>query len=79
VAELTLKNLPEDLHSQLQREAAANLRSLEQEAQARLAQSFELTGRDQQWIDEAMASGPVSPLSRTDLEAVRDRVLGRRA
>jgi hypothetical protein len=31
--------------------------------------------RDQQWIDEALASGPAAPLTRKEMNAIRDRVL----
>ncbi len=49
---ITLKDIPEDLHAQLKQEADANFRSLDQEAMARLQQSFEIeaalnTKRDQ--------------------------------
>lgn len=33
------------------------------------------TRRDQQWIDEALASGPAAPLTETEMDAIRDRVL----
>jgi len=33
------------------------------------------TKRDQKWIDEAMASGPETPLSKKEMEAIRERVL----
>jgi hypothetical protein len=33
------------------------------------------TERDQQWIDEAVASGSATPLSRKEMDAIRDRVL----
>jgi hypothetical protein len=35
------------------------------------------TKRDQQWIDEALASGPATPLTRQEMDEIRDRVLGR--
>lgn len=68
MADLILKNIPEDLRAQLESEAAANFRSLTQEALARLERTFEIdaalnTKRDQRWIDEALASGPESPLT----------------
>jgi hypothetical protein len=31
--------------------------------------------RDQQWIDEAIASGPETPLTKKEMRAIRDRVL----
>jgi hypothetical protein len=33
------------------------------------------TKRDQQWIDEAIASGPATPFTKKEMEAIRDRVL----
>jgi plasmid stability protein len=82
MATITLKNIPEDLHAQLKQEASANLRSLDQEALWRLQHSFEVESaltseRDQSWVDEALASGPETPLTRAEMDKVRDRVLGR--
>ena len=31
--------------------------------------------REQKWIDEAIASGPETPLNKKEMEAIRDRVL----
>jgi hypothetical protein len=80
VASITIKDIPEDLHQQLKREAEANFRSLNQEVLARVERTFEIdaalnTKRDQRWIDEALASGPASPLTQRDMDAIRDRVL----
>ena len=77
---IVLKDLPEDLHAQVKMEAEANFRSVPQEVMARLARSFELEAlfhskRDQRWIDEALASGPETPLSRSEMDAIRDRIL----
>jgi hypothetical protein len=82
MATITLKDIPEDLHAQLKNEASANLRSLNQEALWRLQQSFELDAavqsrRDQKLIDKAIGSGPETPLTRADMDKVRDRVLTR--
>ena len=79
MADLILKDIPEDLRAQLENEAAANFRSLTQEALARLERTFEIdaalnTKRDQRWIDEALASGPESPLTEKEMDAIRDRV-----
>ena len=77
---IVLKDVPDDLRAQLEQEASANFRTLAQEALARLQRSFELemnTARDQQWIDEALASGPATPLTQSEMDEVRDRVLGR--
>ena len=78
---VTLKDLPEDLHGQLRLEAEANFRSLAQEALARLQRSFDIdavlqTKRDQRLIDEAIASGPESPLTRAKMDEIRARVMG---
>ena len=77
---ITIKQMPEDLHGQLKREAAANFRSLNQEVLARVERTFEIdaalnTKRDQKWIDEALASGPATPLTEKEMKAIRDRVL----
>jgi len=80
---LTLKGIPEDLRAQLEQEAAANFRNLDQEIMARLQRTFEAgaaqTRRDQRLIDEALASGPEAPLTEAEMDAVRDRVLKRKA
>jgi hypothetical protein len=78
---IVLKDIPDDLHAQLEQEAAANFRTLDQEALARLQRSFEMetnTVRDQRWIDEALASGPATPLTQAEMDEVRGRVLGRK-
>jgi len=78
---IVLKDIPEDLRAQLEQEASANFRTLDQEALARLQRSFDLemnTARDQRWIDESLASGPATPLTRGEMDDVRDRVLGER-
>ena len=81
MSDILLKGIPDDLHAQLEQEASANFRTLDQEALARLQRSFEIeaalhTQRDQQWIDEALASGPATPLTRKEMDEIRDRVLG---
>jgi plasmid stability protein len=80
MASITLKDLPADLHGQLRLEAEANLRSLAQEAVARLQRSFEIdaalkTASDQRLIDEALASGPEEPLTRAKMDRIRDRAM----
>ena len=75
-----MKDLPADLHGQLRLEAEANLRSLAQEAVARLQRSFEIdaalkTRSDQRLIDEALASGPEEPLTRAKMDRIKDRAL----
>ena len=81
MASITLKDLPADLHGQLKTEAEANFRSLAQEVLARLQRSFEIdaalrTKRDQRLVDEALASGPEEPLTRSKMDKIRDKVLG---
>ncbi len=83
MASITLKDIPEDLHAQLKQEASANFRRIDQEALARLQRSFDIeaalnTERDQRWVNEALASGPETPLTRAEMDAVRDRVLRRK-
>jgi hypothetical protein len=80
MASLTLKSIPVELHAQLKNEAAANFRSLTQEAMSRIERTFQIDAaltskRDQQWIDEAIASGPAAPLTKKEMGAIRDRVL----
>jgi hypothetical protein len=82
MATITLKDIPEDLHAQLKQEAAANLRSLNQEALWRLQHSLEIESaatskRDQRWVDEALGSGPSTPLTRSEMDKIRNRVLAR--
>jgi Arc-like DNA binding domain len=84
VASVTLKDIPEELHGQLKREAEANFRSLNQEVLARIERTFEIDAalnskRDQKWIDEALASGPAQPLTEKEMDAIRDRILKRKA
>ena len=80
MASITLKDIPVELHAQLKNEAAANFRSITQEAMSRIERTFQIdaalnTGRDQRWIDEAIASGPEKPLTRKEMDAIRNRVL----
>jgi hypothetical protein len=77
---ITLKEIPVELHAQLRMEAAANFRSITQEAMSRIERTFQIdaaltTRRDQRWIDEAIASGPETPLSKKEMDAIRNRVL----
>jgi hypothetical protein len=81
MADILLKDVPENLQAQLEQEAAAHFRTPDQEALARLQRSFEMevnTARDQRWIDEALASGPAQPKTRADWDALKERVLGNR-
>ena len=46
---------------------------------SRLERTFQIdaaliTKRDQKWIDDAIASGPETPLTKKDMDAIRDRV-----
>ena len=80
MASITLKDIPADLRAQLENEAAANFRSVTQEALARLERTFEMdaalnTKRDQRWVDEALASGPESSLTEKEMDAIRDRIV----
>lgn len=80
MASITLKDIPTKLHARLKSEAAANFRSVTQEAMSRIERTFQIdaqatTERDQKWIDEALASGPEKPLNRKELDAIRDRIL----
>ena len=78
MASITLKAVPQALHAQLKSEAAANFRSLDQEAIARIQRSFELEERltapaVECLINEAVASGPRGPLTRAKFDAARRR------
>jgi len=80
MASITLKDIPVELHAQLKNEASANFRSITQEAMSRIERTFQIdaaltTKCDQKWIDEAMASGPATPLTKKEMNAIRDRVL----
>jgi hypothetical protein len=84
MASITIKQIPKEMHQRLKREAEANFRSLNQEALARIERTFEIDGalhakRDQKWIDEAMASGPATALTKREMDALRDRILKRKA
>ena len=77
---ITLKDIPVELHAQLKNEAAANFRSITREALCRIEWTFQIdaalnTRRDQRWIDEAIASGPETPLTKREMDAIRNRVL----
>lgn len=77
---ITLKDIPEELQATLQSEAEANYRSLPQEILSRLQRSLDVeraTRRDQQWIDESLASGPEAPFSREKFDAAVQRGLQR--
>ena len=80
MASITLKDIPMELHAQLKNEASANFRSITQEAMSRIERTFQIdavltTKRDQKWIDEAIASGPETPLTKKEMNTIRDRVL----
>ena len=80
MASITLNDIPMELHDRLKCEAAANFRSVTQEAMSRIERTFQMdaqatTEREQKWIDEALASGPEQPLDRKELDAIRDRIL----
>ena len=76
MASITLKGIPEDIHAQLKREAAANFRSVTQEALARIHRSFDLDERlsaptVDRLIGEALDSGPEEALTREEFDAAR--------
>lgn len=84
MASITIKGIPEDMHGQRKAEAEANFRSLNQEVLARLERTFAIDAalnrkRDQKWIDEALASGPATPLSEKEMGAIRARILKTKA
>ena len=59
----------------------ANFRNITQEAMSPIEQTCQIDAaltpkRDQKWIDEALASGPESPLIEKEMKDIRDRVLG---
>lgn len=65
---ITLKKIPQPLYEMAVKSADANYRSLQKELLARLQQSFDLDyagvmGLHQEWINEAIQSGPAMPLS----------------
>jgi hypothetical protein len=75
---ITIQEIPEELRAQLEREAKAHFRSLEQELVARVLRSFELEdrlsgGTVNRLIDEAMESGPEEALTRERFDAARQR------
>jgi hypothetical protein len=72
MASITLKDIPMELHARLKNEAAVNFRGLPHEAMSPLERA---TKRDQKWIDESIASGPVTSLTKKEMDAIRDRVL----
>jgi plasmid stability protein len=78
MADITLTDIPEDLHAQLQREAAANFRSLSQEAAVRIQRTFELddrlsTSTVDRLIQEAIDSGAEEELTRERFDAARHK------
>lgn len=82
MSSIVLKDIPDDLRAQLEQEAAANFRSLDQEALARIEMSFQIQEafsekRVQAWMDEAVASGPEEPLSKKKFDAAFQRALKR--
>lgn len=76
MASITLKDIPEDLHAQLKREAAANFRSISQEIMARIQRSFDVDERlstpiVEGLIQEAFDSGPEEALTRERFDEAR--------
>lgn len=73
---ITLTDIPDDLHAQLEQQAAAGFRSVGQEVMARLQRSFDLEDRfstDQvnRLIQQAVESGPEKPLTPDVFESAR--------
>jgi plasmid stability protein len=82
MARLTIENVPENLRARLEKEASANLRTIEEEALAWLEwtlgqDALFSTARDQRWIDEALASGPAKPFDRGEFQRALQRGLER--
>ena len=82
MANITLEDIPEDIHAQLRREAEAHHRSLNGEALRRIELSFDLEAalnsrRDAKWITEAIASGPEELLTRQKFDAAVQQGLAR--
>lgn len=76
MANIVLKDIPEDLQAQLEREAAANFRTLSQEAAARIQRTFDLDDRlsastVEKLIQEAVDSGAEEDLTREQFDAAR--------
>ena len=82
MSDIVLKNIPAELQAQLEQEASANFRTPDQEVLARIEMSFQIqeafsTRRVQGWIDEALASGPATPLTREEFDAAYQRAARR--
>lgn len=80
--DILLKDIPEELQAQLEQEASANFRTPDQEVLARIEMSFQIqeafsTRRVQNWIDEALSSGPPAPLTREEFDAAYQRAVKR--
>jgi plasmid stability protein len=78
MADITIKDIPDELHAQLQREAAANFRSLGQEAAARIRRTFDLDDRlsssaVDRLIQEAIDSGGDEELTREQFDSARSK------
>jgi plasmid stability protein len=74
MASITLKEIPPELHAQLKAEGAANFRSMQQEALARIERSFALddqlsTEPVNRLIDDSIASGPEEDFSWDKFDA----------
>jgi hypothetical protein len=57
------------------RMARIPLKGVPKEPQLKNKASALTTRRDQKWIDEAIASGAETPLTKKEMNAIRDRVL----
>lgn len=79
---IQIKGAPQELRLRLQRSAERNFRSLNQEALARIAFSFELedaiiTKTHQRWVDEALA-GELRPGSIARLKRIAAKARAKR-
>src|SRR4051812_4943174 len=73
MADYTLKNIPESLHSRLQAEAERSFRSVNQEIMFRLHRSFDadevrLTATHARWVYDALQSGDPKPFSEDEVD-----------
>jgi hypothetical protein len=76
VANIIIKGIPDELRAQLEREAAANFRTLAQEVTARIQRTFDVDSRlnapiVDRLIQESLDSGPEEALTRQRFDAAR--------
>jgi hypothetical protein len=56
-----------------QLELADDVKNKLDQSRREIAEGNYSTKRDQRWIDEALASGPETPLTKKELDAIRNR------